>query len=104
MEGSRIQFKLNQPPNAEGQGRVRQFRNTTQPDQTFAQMIEKAVNTVDDAQKDAAQKVQDVVSGKSENIHEVMIAGQKASLSFQLMTEIRNRMIETYQELSRMQI
>lgn len=71
---------------------------------SFADMIADAVNSVDEAQKTADQNVQDVVTGKSDNIHEVMISMQKAQLSFQMMTEMRNKVVQTYQELSRMQI
>ena len=71
---------------------------------SFADMITDAINSVDQAQKTADQNVQDVVMGKSDNIHEVMISMQKAQLSFQMMTEMRNKVVETYQELSRMQI
>ncbi|TNE71804.1 flagellar hook-basal body complex protein FliE [bacterium] len=71
---------------------------------TFADMIKGAINSVDEASKTAEQQAEDVVSGKTENVHEVMISLQKAQLSFQLMLEIRNKALETYQELSRMQI
>lgn len=72
--------------------------------ETFGDMVKDAINSVDQAQKTADQTVEDVVSGKSENIHDAMISLQKAQLSFQLMLEIRNKALETYQELSRMQI
>jgi flagellar hook-basal body complex protein FliE len=73
-------------------------------DGSFGDMIRDAINSVDRASKTADKQVEDVVSGKSENIHEVMISLQKAQLSFQLMLEVRNKAIEAYQELSRMQI
>lgn len=72
--------------------------------QTFGDMLSNAIDSVDNQMDTADQKVSDVVSGKSENIHDVMISMQKAQLSFQLMTEIRNKAIDTYQQLSRMQI
>lgn len=71
---------------------------------TFADMIQDAIHSVDQAQKTADQNVEDIVMGRSDNIHDAMISMQKARLSFQLMMEIRNKAIETYQELSRMQI
>ena len=71
---------------------------------TFGDMLKSAIVSVDEANKTAESQVADVVAGKSENIHEAMISMQKAQLSFQLMVEIRNRAIETYQEISRMQI
>lgn len=71
---------------------------------SFSNMLKSAIGSVDEASKTADKQVEDVVSGKSENIHEVMISLQKAQLSFQLMLEIRNKAMETYQELSRMQL
>ncbi len=70
----------------------------------FADYLKSAIDSVDQAQKTANQKVEDVVSGKSDNIHDAMISMEQAQLSFSLMLEIRNKMVETYQELSRMQI
>jgi len=70
----------------------------------FSNFIKDAINSVDDAQKTAAQSAEDVVAGRTDNIHEVMINMEKAQLSFDLMLEIRNKMIDTYQELSRIQI
>jgi len=71
---------------------------------TFTSMLEDAIYSVDETQKAAGAKLEEVVTGKSDNIHEVMIAMEKARVSFDMMLEIRNRAVETYQELSRMQI
>lgn len=72
--------------------------------QTFGDMIKDAINSVDAASKNADQKVDAVVSGKSDDIPGAMIAMQKAQLSFQLMSEVRNKAIETYKQLSQMQM
>ena len=42
--------------------------------------------------------------GKTDNIHQSFIAMQEASVAFSLLVEVRNKLIETYQELSRMQV
>lgn len=100
-----VQFNLNTraiDPGKEGFGKQKKI-NFGNGD-TFADMIKKAVNSVDDAHKTSEKKVDDLVSGKTEDVHDVMISMQKASLSFQLMVEIRNKAIETYQELSRMPV
>lgn len=72
--------------------------------ETFTEMLSKAVNGVDHTMKESEQKIQDFVTGKSEDVHDVMISMQRAQISFQLMVEIRNKAIETYHEISRMQI
>ena len=73
-------------------------------DQSFADMLTDAVNSVDQTMKDSNEKVQNFVAGETENVHDVMISMQRAQLSFQMMVEMRNKAIETYQEISRMQI
>lgn len=70
----------------------------------FGNAFQDAMDSVDDAQKSANAEVEAFVAGEQENLHEVMIAMNQAQLSFQLMTEVRNRSLETYQELMRMQI
>lgn len=73
-------------------------------DNSFGDMLTDAIQSVDDSMKSSEAAVQNFVSGQSDNIHEVMISMQQAQLSFQMMVEVRNKLIETYQELSRMQI
>ena len=73
-------------------------------DNSFGDMLNNAIQSVDDSMKASEQGVQDFVAGKSDNIHDVMISMQQAQLSFQMMVEVRNKLVETYKELSRMQI
>lgn len=73
-------------------------------DNSFGDMLTDAIQSVDDSMKTSEASVQDFVAGKTDNIHDVMITMQQAQLSFQMMVEVRNKMVETYQELSRMQI
>ena len=70
----------------------------------FANTLRNAVEQVDGAQKEADAQIEAFVAGEQENLHEVMIAMNEARLYFQLMTEVRNKTLETYQELMRMQV
>ena len=70
----------------------------------FGDTLANAIDRVDAAQKAADEQVEAFVAGEQENVHEVMISMNEAKLHFQLMTEVRNRMLETYQELMRMQV
>lgn len=67
-------------------------------------VFDRALDQVDERQKVAGQQIEAFVAGEQENLHEVMIASSQARLSFQLMVEVRNKMMEAYQELFRMQI
>ncbi len=71
---------------------------------SFADSLKKAVNTVDALQKDADIKMQDLATGKSQNIHETMIAAEKADIALKLMVQVRNKIIDAYQEIMRMQV
>ena len=72
--------------------------------ESFANFLGDAIQSVDSSMKSSEAKVQDFVTGKTDNMHDVMISMQQSQLSFQMMVEIRNKVIETYQELSRMQV
>ena len=85
-------------------GPQRQELRTPETKDSFADMLTRAVGSVDQTMKTSEQSMQDFAAGKTENVHEVMINMQRAQLSFQMMVEIRNKAIETYQEISRMQI
>ncbi|MEM9413821.1 MAG: flagellar hook-basal body complex protein FliE [Planctomycetota bacterium] len=54
-------------------------------------------------QKNSDQAIRDLVEGKTDSVQEVVMAVAKAEMSFQLFMEIRNRLIESYNELMRMQ-
>ena len=62
------------------------------------------VNEVSAKQAAAGEAVHGLLSGQNVSLHQTMIAMEEASISFQLMVEVRNRMLESYQELMRMQI
>lgn len=64
-------------------------------------------NALDDANKlkvESDQLSEDFILGKNDNLHEVMISSQKAELSVMFVTEVRNRLMDAYQEFMRMQI
>lgn len=73
-------------------------------EQSFADVLSNAINDVDETMKDSNQKVRDFIAGDTNNVHDVMISMQRAQLSFEMMVEVRNKAIEAYQEVSRMQI
>ncbi|MDR2104313.1 MAG: flagellar hook-basal body complex protein FliE [Deferribacteraceae bacterium] len=70
----------------------------------FSEMLKGALNSVNDAQFEADEAVKQVLSGQSANIHETMIALQKADVSLKLMLEVRNKILEAYQEVMRTQM
>jgi len=72
--------------------------------QSFSDMLNKAIADVDKDIKVADQKMVDLASGKDKDIHGAMIAVEKADLSLKLLLAIRNKALNAYQEISRMQV
>lgn len=68
----------------------------------FGQVFEQIVSSVDAKQSEAQSITRDVLLGKNDQVHQSMIAMQEASVAFQLMVEVRNKVVESYQELMRM--
>ena len=71
----------------------------------FGEMLMQAVRDVDDMQKDADKQIEGVIMQKEGvNTHDAMIALEKADVAFQLMNQIRGRIVRAYQEVIRTQV
>lgn len=66
----------------------------------FSELVSK----VNDLQTQSNHAIQGLASGENKNLHEVMISMEKASISFQFMAQVRNKALEAYQEVMRMQV
>jgi flagellar hook-basal body complex protein FliE len=71
---------------------------------SFGNVLSHLVDEVGAKQTAAGEAVRGVLSGQNGSLHQAMIAMEEASVSFQLMVEVRNKLLESYQELMRMQI
>lgn len=78
--------------------------NEDVPSKDFSETVSDFLKAVNDSQKDSGKQVSDVIQGKSDNLHEAMASMEEAKLSFQLMLEVRNKLMESYQELQRLQV
>ena len=70
----------------------------------FQGVLKDAIASINDIQQGANQAVEALATGQSQNIHQAMIALQQADISFQLMMQIRNKLVTAYEEIQRMQI
>ncbi len=70
----------------------------------FSKILSKAIEQVNELQHEASKMQEDFATGKIDNVHEVLIAAEKADISLRLTTEIRNKIVEAYKEIMRMQI
>lgn len=70
----------------------------------FLDSLKTAVGKVNDVQLQAGQSVDALMTGQTQDIHRTMVALQEADVSFQLMMQIRNKLVTAYEEIQRMQI
>ena len=71
---------------------------------SFADTLAQSLDKVNTLQKEADVAIQDFVTGDTRNIHETMLAVGKADIAFRLTMQVRNKMVEAYQEVMRMQV
>jgi flagellar hook-basal body complex protein FliE len=71
---------------------------------TFSELFQEALHKVNQQQLEAEKAVQGLTSGEIEDLHQVMIATEKARLSLQLTVQVTNKVVEAYKEITRMQI
>ncbi|MBW2610018.1 MAG: flagellar hook-basal body complex protein FliE [Deltaproteobacteria bacterium] len=68
----------------------------------FQKTLKTLISQVDQQIKDAGQKTEEFAIGKRYNLHEIMIATEKSGISFKFLLQIRNKLLEAYQEIMRM--
>lgn len=85
---------------ADGPGAVSQADpNAATP--SFSQTLQNAVGHVNDLQNHAGELTRAYALGQTSDVHGVMIAGEQASIAFQMTAQIRNKVVEAYQEMMR---
>jgi flagellar hook-basal body complex protein FliE len=70
----------------------------------FQSMFASAINNVEKFGQDANTKIGNFLSGDGEELHNVVMSTQKADLSFELFQQVRNKVVQAYQEVMRMQM
>jgi len=71
----------------------------------FARMLGQSIEQVNSLQQESSQAREAFTSGAEHaNLADVMIAGQKSRIAFEAMVQVRNRLLEAYQEIQRMQV
>ncbi|WP_094607611.1 Flagellar hook-basal body complex protein FliE [Sporomusa silvacetica DSM 10669] len=78
--------------------------STKQPEKTFGEFLDEALNNVNQLQNEASQASINLATGKIQDIAEVTIAAEKATVALQLTMQVRNKVVDAYQEIMRMQV
>jgi flagellar hook-basal body complex protein FliE len=71
---------------------------------TFSDVFRNSMDKVNTYQAQADQAIKELVAGRSKNIHETMLAIERADTSLKLMMQVRNKVLDAYREIMRMQV
>jgi len=74
------------------------------PNTSFKDTVNEFVGDVNDLQKESANLTERMIKGEPVDLHDVMISAQKAKTSFELLLELRNKFLDMYREVNRMQV
>lgn len=91
VKDANLQIHVPSPQDAADLGKTHTFKNV------FAQYLEE-VNTL---QHESDAQIQRLVAGETENLHEVMLAMDEAKTAFDLMMQVRNQLVKSYEQLTR---
>jgi flagellar hook-basal body complex protein FliE len=78
-------------------------RESSSSQSGFHDALDSAIEDIDHLGAQAQDKISQVLSGNGADVHSALIAVEKADLSFQLMMQVRNKIVSAYEEISRMQ-
>lgn len=71
---------------------------------TFGAMLKDSLEKANEVQAQADRAVKELAAGRNKNIHETMLIMEKADMSFRVMMQVRNKVLEAYREIMRMQV
>jgi len=72
--------------------------------QSFLDSMREAVEKVNELQQASGAEVRRLITGETEDLHKTLLAVQRAELAFELMMEVRNKVVQAYQEIMRIQV
>lgn len=70
----------------------------------FGQMLSESITKVNEYQQQADTSIKELAAGRTKNIHETMLSIEKADTSLKLMMQVRNKVLDAYKEVMRMQV
>lgn len=99
-----VDIPITSVTNAFGKVYGKPAHSPAQAQNNFASFLKDSIDKVNQSQVEADVMAEKLARGENVDLHEVMIAAQKASITLSAAMEIRNKVIEAYQEVMRMQI
>jgi flagellar hook-basal body complex protein FliE len=77
---------------------------TSETGKSFADTLKDAVGNVNELQKTSDKAMQNLATGKTDDVAGTMIAAEKADIAMRVMVQVRNKIIDAYQEIMKMQV
>jgi flagellar hook-basal body complex protein FliE len=74
------------------------------PAKSFIETLKESIEQVNQLQKSAEEAAQNLALGKDKDVAQTLVAIEKANVSFQLMMQVRNKILDAYQEIMRMSV
>lgn len=79
-------------------------QQVTETGQNFGDFFIKQMNETNQLQNQADQELQSLMIGESDNLHDVMVAMEEAKIALEMTTQVRNKIVDAYQEIKNIQI
>jgi flagellar hook-basal body complex protein FliE len=86
------------------QNQTKKATSPAQFQQEFGKLLNDAIEKVNGSQVESNKMTEALMNGEIDNLHQVMVTAEKASITLQTAVEVRNKVIEAYQEVMRMQV
>jgi len=86
------------------ENQIRGFSAEAPPETSFGEVLKDSLAEVNDLQVQAKNAAEDLVTGRGGELHDVMIQLKEAQVSFEMVMAVRNKVIDAYQEVMRMQV
>lgn len=114
MANSSIEFGMKTMGGGVDTSRLREIRENLQSDKagsageasgaSFGDFLKNLAQEANTSQIVADRKIEEVAAGRSKDLHGAVLALEKADVNFRLLTQVRNKVIEAYREIMRMQV
>ena len=71
---------------------------------SFQQMLKEGIDKINQTQSEADHGVKELLAGRNKNIHETMLLLEKADMTYKMAMQVRNKIIDAYREIMKMQV
>lgn len=105
MDGFSVSSRLSSNNSIESKSfEIPKSSSTQESSGSFAETLNKAVLDVNELQKQSDVAIQNFATGKTDNIADVMMTVSKADVATRMMMQVRNKIVDAYQEIMKMQV